>query len=65
MKKIDETMLVSDVLEEHPEAEDIFIAHGLNCLGCPASARESLKEAADGHSIDLSKLIEDLNKILV
>lgn len=59
---IHENMLVNEVLDMNPDITEIFIQHGLNCLGCPGSYSESLKEAADGHGINLDKLIEDLNK---
>lgn len=59
---IHENMLVNEVLDMNPDITEVFIQHGLNCLGCPGSYSESLKEAADGHGINLDKLIEDLNK---
>lgn len=62
MSKIMDWMNVSEVLALHPEFEQIFLAHGLNCVGCPGSAAETIKEAADGHGIDLASLLEDLNK---
>ena len=62
--KINETMLVNDILNINPDLTEIFLSHGLNCQGCPGARWESLKEAAEGHAIDLPKLIEDLNNFL-
>ena len=62
--KITENMLLSDILEMDPDPTDVFLRHGLNCLGCPGAQSESLKEAAEGHGIDLTKLMYDLNEFI-
>ena len=59
--KITENMKVCDVLELGDSMERIFEQHGLICTGCPGAAQETLREAADGHSIDIEKLLADLN----
>jgi hybrid cluster-associated redox disulfide protein len=64
MMKVTETMLLSDILDMDPDPTEIFLRHGLNCLGCPGARSENLKEAAEGHGIDLKKLINDLNEFL-
>lgn len=62
--KIHENMLVNEILDIDPDVTDVFLKHGLNCLGCPGSQTESLKEAADAHGVNMSKLIEDLENYL-
>lgn len=62
--KVTENMLLNDILDMDPDPTEIFLRHGLNCLGCPGARSENLKEAADGHGIDLKKLIDDLNEFL-
>lgn len=62
--KIDENMLLDDILDLNPEFTGILLRHGLNCEGCPGIYSESLREAADGHGVDLDKLLEDLNSHL-
>lgn len=59
--KITENMLLNEILEMNPDPTDVFLRHGLNCLGCPGAQSESLREAAEGHGIDLEELIDDLN----
>ena len=61
---VTEEMNVCDVLEMDPRLEAIFLSHGMNCVGCPGSSTETIKEAAEGHGIELQMLIADLNKIL-
>lgn len=61
MKEITGDMLIKEIMEKDIKVVDILVSHGLNCLGCPASATESLSEAAKGHGVNLEKLIHELN----
>lgn len=62
MKKINKDMMIYEILDMNPELEDVLFSHGLNCAGCPGSSGETLEDAAEGHSVDLNNLLEDLNK---
>ncbi|MEI8216256.1 MAG: DUF1858 domain-containing protein [Eubacteriales bacterium] len=64
MAIITDEMLVSEVLDLDGDVYEIFLKHGLNCVGCPGSSNESLKEAAKGHGVNLENLITDLNTYL-
>ena len=64
MDKVKETMRVNEVLELDDGIMDVFLKNGLNCLGCPGAATESLAEAAEGHGVDLQVLLRDLNQYL-
>lgn len=54
-------MTVSEVLEADDKYEAIFEKHFLSCAGCPGAQMETLEQAAEGHGIDLEKLLKDLN----
>jgi hybrid cluster-associated redox disulfide protein len=58
---ITENTLLYEILEMDPDPKEIFLRHGLNCVGCPGARRESLKEAAEGHGISLPGLMKDLH----
>ncbi len=60
--KITENMMVYQVLDLDDKLEHVFQRHGLPCVGCPGAMQETLKEAAEGHDIDVEALLEDLNK---
>ncbi len=62
--KITETMSIGSILEMDERTEKVFMQNGMNCVGCPGSINETLIEAAEGHGIDLEKLLTDLNKII-
>ena len=62
MNQITRDMMICDVLDRNPKLETVFVDHGLHCMGCPGSNTETLEEAAEGHAIELARLLEDLNK---
>lgn len=60
--KITEDMKVCDVLNLNDDMELIFEEHGLLCTGCPGAVQETLREAAEGHGLDVEELLRALNK---
>ena len=63
--KITEQMLIADILSLMPESADIFLAHGLGCIGCQFNAFETLKDGFLSHGFqekDLQFLLDDLNE---
>ena len=60
--KITEDMMVSQILDLNENLDAVFQRHGMPCLGCPGAMQETLREAAEGHDIDVAALIEDLNR---
>jgi len=62
MAKVTKDMMICDILEVQPHLEEIFVSHGMPCVGCPGSNLETLEEAAAGHGVALSKLLEELNE---
>ncbi len=64
MNKLLDEMMVYEVLDAYPQLEDVLVSNGLNCAGCPASSNETLREAAESHSIDFDKLAEEIKQKL-
>ncbi|MBO4452457.1 MAG: DUF1858 domain-containing protein [Clostridia bacterium] len=58
---IEKTMLIGDVLDEHPELAQYFLAIGMHCLGCPMSRGESIEDACAVHGVSVDELLEKLN----
>ena len=58
---ITKDMTVVDVLNLGEQFEAVFKKHLLTCAGCPAAQMETLEEAAEGHGINIQKLLDDLN----
>jgi len=63
MKKITEDMTIGQILEAHPGKASILAEKfQMMCLGCPHSQMETLEEAAENHSLEVDKLLAELNK---
>jgi len=57
--------LIADILEQMPEAQEILMMHGLNCVGCHVNTYETLKEGCFAHGFDeeqFNNLLLDLNE---
>ncbi len=59
--KFDKDSLISDVLENLENAEEILMKFGFHCLYCPASQMETLEEACMVHGIDVDGVLSALN----
>ena len=58
---ITKDMLIFEILEMKPEAVEILTEAGMHCIGCPASAGETLEEACEVHGIDVEEVLQRLN----
>lgn len=59
--KFKKTDIISYVLENHKNAEEILTSFGFHCLYCPCSQMETLEEACQVHEVDINKLLYALN----
>lgn len=60
-QKITKDMSFGEVLQKYPETAQVFMAHGMHCLGCMAAQFETIEQGAAAHGIDIEKLVTDLN----
>jgi len=56
-------MTIEQVLKLNPATANIFMGMGMHCLGCAVASGESVEQAALAHGVDVSKLVDDLNKV--
>lgn len=54
--------LIREVLEINSDLAKVLLEAGMHCIGCPASAGESLEEACAVHGIDVDELVNKLNE---
>lgn len=59
---LDKKMAISDIVDNYPETFEVFISHGMHCIGCMAADFESVEEGALVHGIDVDELMRDLNE---
>ncbi len=62
--RVTKDTLIGEILRMDMGTAQILTQAGMHCVGCPASARESLAEACVVHSMDAEKLLADLNRYL-
>ena len=60
---ITKDMLIGDILKINPEFASALMEMGMHCIGCPASAGETLEEACAVHGIDVEEVLDVLNTI--
>ncbi len=57
-------MSIEEIVREYPDTAEVFLKHGLHCIGCAVARSETLAEGAMAHAIELDPLINDLNKVV-
>lgn len=57
----DET--IANVLDKHPKTAEVFMKHGMGCLGCAVASGETVEEAAAVHGIEVEVLLKELNEV--
>ena len=67
MAKINRDMGFSEVLQKYPETARIMLKHGLHCIGCHASAFETIEQGCTAHGMkeeDIEKLLKEMNEAI-
>ena len=59
--KITKDSNLGELIGKYPEVAEVFMKHGLHCLGCMASHYETVGQGAKAHDIDIKKLLKELN----
>lgn len=57
--------LISEVIENCPEAMPAFQAIGMHCMGCALASGESVEQACAAHGVDPDEFIIALNNYLL
>ena len=56
--------LISDIVENCPEAMPAFQAIGMHCMGCAMASGETLEQACAAHGVDPDEVLEALRDYL-
>ena len=62
MAKIEKDTIIGDIISRDVMAAECFFEMGMFCVGCPASAGESVEQACAVHGIDADAMVEKLNE---
>jgi len=58
-------MPIGDVVRNYPSTIEVFMRHGLGCIGCAIAHFENVAQGAKAHGIDVDVLIKDLNEAVL
>ena len=61
---ITKDMGILEVVQQWPEAAQVFMAFGMGCLGCVAAKFENIEQGANAHGMDVDALIKALNEAI-
>jgi len=64
MVTITKDMAIGEVVQKYPGTIEVFLRHGLFCLGCAAAQFEDIEQGATAHGIEVDPLMTDLNAAL-
>jgi len=65
--KITKDMTMADVVTQYPKVAETLMSLGLHCIGCHASAFETLETGLKVHGMsdeEVKEVLEKLNKIV-
>jgi len=63
-KKITKEMPITEIVQKYPETIEVFMKHGLHCIGCAAARFENLEQGATAHGIDIDVFVKELNEAI-
>ena len=61
MGKITNETGIIEVVQQCPEAVEVFQKYGLGCIGCAAARFENLEAGAKVHGFDVEQMVNDIN----
>ena len=64
---ITKEMTIGEVVEQYPQAADVFTNFGLHCVGCHSNPFETIEGGTLGHGMpeeEMNNLLVELNKII-
>lgn len=56
---------IIEALRAHPKAREVFVKHGMGCIGCMGSSTENIENGAKMHNIQVDALLKDLNELFL
>ena len=64
MAVITKDTVIGDLLKIDIQLARFLMQIGMHCIGCPASAGETVEEACQVHGVDADELVEQMNNYL-
>lgn len=64
MFEITKTTMISEILENAPQAMPAFQSIGMHCMGCALASGETVEQACYVHEVDPDLFLEKLKEYL-
>ena len=64
MAKVTKDMGILDIVQQYPQAVEVFQKYGMGCLGCAAARFENLEAGARVHGFDPDQMCADINALI-
>ena len=64
MGKVTKDMGILEIVQQYPEADQVFQKYGMGCLGCAAARFENLEAGARVHGFDPDQMCDDINALI-
>lgn len=61
---ISKDMIIGEVLDNYPNAAEVFMSIGMHCLHCPSARGETIAEACAVHGEDADELIKKIEEVI-
>jgi len=64
MGKVTKDMGILDIVQQYPQAVEVFQRYGMGCLGCAAARFENLEAGAKVHGFDVDQMVDEINELI-
>ena len=66
-KKIEKDVNLAELVQKYPQTVEVLMDYGMHCVGCIASAFDSLEMGAKAHKMtdaDIEELLVRINEVV-
>lgn len=62
--KVTKEMGILEIVQQYPQALEVFAKYGLGCIGCAAARFENLEAGAKVHGVDPEVMVAEINALI-
>ncbi|MBO5948588.1 DUF1858 domain-containing protein [bacterium] len=62
--KVTKEMGIIEIVQNYPQALEVFAKYGLGCIGCAAARFENLEAGAKVHGVDPDEMVAEINALI-
>lgn len=62
--KVTKEMGIIEIVQNYPQALEVFAKYGLGCIGCAAARFENLEAGRKSHGVDPEQMVAEINALI-